>query len=215
MILHTLDTGEQNDWMRHCLPTLFAYAARHGYGTKVWGPQETKHLSHPKFIVVRILEEFLASDHQHCLWVDADVWIHPKTPAITKLRGRKAWNVAQDAWHIAGFENLVHWVWQQELPDLRDSWVYRNAGVWMCNRWGAKAFLKVAKPPYRVGVMDQNQMNVWWSQLPEGMVEFLPVEWNRAVKQDLGFAWFQHLCGSDKMDYWETLVLSGLQKERS
>lgn len=200
--MHTLAYGNE-PWMEHCLPTLRRYAELHECPLREWTDEEGKDLPHPKFIIGDLLRGFLSGDSDQCLWVDADIVIERAAP-LPELETGRRWMAAPDAKHESYRRSWSRWCDQNGLP-VRPYWKYRNAGVWLCDRAGAEAMLSVMLPPFRVGIMDQHQMNHWWAQLGPEMVGELPKTFNRCVKHDLGRAWFHHLCGVEKMDYLSRL----------
>jgi hypothetical protein len=89
-------------------------------------------------------------------------------------------------------------------------WIYRNAGVWFCDRTAATAILTHAVPPFFRGCMDQNDWNYWMAMAhKDGMpVHDLPVTWN-AFNYYQARAHFYHLAGRNKATKYNNRVARG------
>lgn len=194
--VYTLRYGDA-DWIRECAPTLTDWCERHAYGLRVW---ESGNPAYPdeKFTTLDMMRDFLASDAERMIFVDADVFIHPSAPAMNLGQG----------FHAAHDEpmNMNHWArWlEKNAPEMDVSgWVYRNSGVWVCDRESARIFLAVVaeSPSLAEGVREQHQFNAWWILAGQrGMsMGLMPLEWNLLAKYKLGPAWFFHLAGRKKM----------------
>jgi hypothetical protein len=193
--VHTLRYGDA-DWLLKCAPTLDAWCARHGLPLKVWG-NEFPQYPCAKFGELDMLRAFLAGPSTHFLYVDADVYVAPFAPVPALTQGFVA---ARDEPHRnwrAGWQRWCARV-MRVAPD-RD-YVYRNAGVWLCDRAAAQLLLDEARPPWRVAVQEQHQWNVWVMRaVARGIkLEDLDGRWNRYHKQMSEPAWFYHFNCKDK-----------------
>lgn len=209
MEVHTLRYGTAW-WVGHCRVTLNRWCKQHGYALRVWTDQNVPEgYPHPKFQEVDMLREFLAGDAEWLMYVDADVWVAPDAPAHPDLQS--GFHVMPDAPSKIG-RAWPRWVKKRFSGEEPRGWVYRNAGVWMCDRAAAEKVLKYAEiPPYKMGMMDQNQFNLWlYYAAREGMpVVDLSAGWN-SFSGRMRKAAFQHIAGRRKAVKWERLKAAGL-----
>lgn len=204
---HTLAFGNCW-WIDECLPTIQTWCGAHGYPLKIWGDSETVKLPSRKFIARRIWEEFAAGPNEWCLWVDADVWIHPDSPDLISELTPGFW-LAHDPSHALWNPNWRRWCASNRLPRPRADWIYRNAGVWVLHKQVVGELLKVSRPPFIVGVQEQHHLNLWASLMQEKLVSVLPHHWNAMVPRDTDLqqwhgGWFIHLL-SRKEDKWKRI----------
>jgi hypothetical protein len=207
--LHTLRFGTA-DWLDVCVPTLDAYAERHGLPLTVWDDTDR---GYPcvKFCEIDMLKAFLAGDSDFLLYLDADVLIHPRAPLPELVPGL---SMATCQHHR---ERNDHWRnWCVEHFQLRpdDSFDYSNAGIWLCDREAAKRMLEFFKPPFIEEFQEQHQWNLAAYQATKAGMQFnrLPSEWNR-YGEDLEPSWFFHLWGEQKMRAYQDIVRAGFLRE--
>lgn len=206
--VHTLAFGNPW-WLAHCLPTIRRYTTRHALPLKIWTDADALGLPSPKFILRRLLQQFVDQGRDWCVWIDADVWIQPNAPLITEDLPT-GFNIAHDP---------SAYVWQQRWEGwcdrtygrTPDRWEYRNAGVWAVDHQTARQLLRVIYPPYKEAVQEQHQLNWWLSQsgLP---CPALDRRWNAGVQPGDLTDWqgghFLHLL-SQKAAKWQELQRVG------
>ncbi len=207
---HTLAFGNPW-WLSECLPTLQDWCARHQHSLKIWGDQETRDLAARKFILVQIIQEFLHSEDDWCLWVDADVYVQPDAPDMATDLEPGFW-MAEDPSRHAWLPKWRKWVAAQFKEKPARVWSYRNAGVWALHRSVAAALLKGMHKPYHAAVQEQHHLNYWASLVPD-IVKVLPPKWNSMVPRNTPLDdWepghFVHLL-SRKEEKWKELVRCG------
>lgn len=209
--VHTLRYGA-SWWIDACAHTLRSWADKNGYPVKIWTDQNVNPLyPHPKFQEIDMLRDFLKGDAEWIFYIDADVWIDPDAEAHPPL--------------VAGCHAMPdppskisrHWhKWVAKRLGAHDTrgWVYRNAGVWMCDRESAKRILEETDPPYVQGMMDQNQWNFWLCKAwKKGMtVHDLSPDWN-SFSGRMTKANFQHVAGKHKADKWNRLKNAGIIRD--
>lgn len=195
--VHTLRYGNP-EWLQRCAPTLNAWCARHQLELHVWSDQTgiAKGYSNPKFAEVDMLCSFLEGGNEQMIYIDADIYVHPDTPAPVFGPGM----------HIRPHGRRVNnpfwlpWCHEHFGEGPLDGGCYRNAGVWVIDRESARLLLSVIQPPYIEGIMEQNHFN-WWMMTAEQrelQIHDLAPEWN-AFPMELEHAWFFHLYGHNKM----------------
>lgn len=194
--IHTLRWGNP-DWLQLCAPTLDAWCERHNLPLTIWDDTDRGYPS-IKFVEKDMLEAFLASDATHFLYIDSDVYVHPQAPAPDFKDG---FHATTDDPHIQWIPRWREWCRQtfDEIPNVK--FLYRNAGVWVCDRKSAEIFLKHFQPPFHAKVQEQHHFNYALSKaVDDGMVlNDLDGKWNRHAG-DLQPAWFFHLFGTKKME---------------
>lgn len=198
----TLKFGDA-DWMDICFPTLKSWCQRHKYPLHVFGDDFPEYPS-PKFCEINMLEKFLSGTSTHMLYVDADVLIHSKAPAIPLTEGfsatsdgpHKEWNARWREWHKEHYKTTP-----------KDGFDYFNAGVWLCDRASAKKILEQAKPPFIVESQEQHEMNGWVYRALGSYTQLHP-SWNR-YGEDLEPSWFFHVWGENKMQALRSIESSG------
>ncbi|RYD36750.1 MAG: DUF3431 domain-containing protein, partial [Verrucomicrobiaceae bacterium] len=214
LAIYTMRWGHRA-WMDACVPTQEAWAARHGYEIEVWGEPEAGRYPSAKFACLEMMREFLAGEKEFMLYYDADVIFHPEAPGWEAKGG---FRVAKDMCTKPKFWKDVDKWMRRHYPALRKSGhVYRNAGVWSCDRESARRFLKEAEshPRWVEGCMEQHQFNVFWQRAAQvGMrLEMLGQEWNMMTRIEAEQpAWLYHLAGKDahKAGYLERIYRNGL-----
>jgi len=195
-IVYTLRYGHA-DWLKACSPTLDEWCRRHGLPLKVvstWPPDYPS----SKFVYVDLLREFLGSDAERAIFIDADVFIHPLAPAMPL----EAPGIHARADHTASSTRWGSWLAKHYAGHDFSAHTYRQAGVWACDRESARMILIQAEAgPMIEGFMEQHQWNVWLARAEAaGMpLATLPSEWNRLPHREHDPAWFYHLAGSTKM----------------
>lgn len=200
--VHTLRFGNP-DWLAECAPTLDAWCQRHGlplHVTSSWDPSYPD----PKFCEIDMLRAFLAGDSEWMLYLDADIIVHPLAPR--PHFAQPGFQIRSDRYNFIPAQRArwVKWCAGHFGREPADSWVYRNAGVWACDRAAAAALLAVIEAPYHSGIMEQHHFN-WWLHLASerGMpVIDLPTEWNR-IPEEIAPAWFFHIYSKKK---WKNLL---------
>ncbi|MEY3895831.1 MAG: hypothetical protein RLZZ214_1351, partial [Verrucomicrobiota bacterium] len=200
--IHTLRFGNP-DWLVECAPTLDAWCERHGlplHITSAWDPAYPD----PKFCEIDMLRAFLAGDAKWMLYLDADIIVHPLAPRPHFTA--PGFHIRADRYNFIPRQRQSWTKWCvdkfQQAP--AEDWIYRNAGVWACDRAAAAALLAVIELPYHSGIMEQHHLN-WWLNLAHrsGMpVVDLPTEWNR-IPEELQPAWFFHIYSQKK---WQNLL---------
>lgn len=208
--VHTLRYGGAW-WIRNCAPTLDSWAAKHGHKLRVWTDAEAPpEYPDPKFLEIDMLREFLAGSSDWILYVDADVWVDPDANAHPDLK--PGFHIMPDppSKHSRGWSSWARRNFQESL----ETHVYRNAGVWLCDRKAARMILDVVAPPFIKSFGDQDQWNLWAALANRnGMpLHDLPPDWN-SFSGRMTKAHFQHIAGKDKAGKWNRLKEAGLVAE--
>lgn len=192
LVVHTLRFGEE-PWIEECRVSLETWCARHGLPLRVWGEWNPDYPS-AKFVVLDMLKDFLRSKNDWFCYIDADVYFHPLAP-VPPLppSGVLAMPDGEDVaekWEFWLGENFRLHAGQH---------IYRNAGVWFCDRDAAERILAAAMTREFVeGMMEQHQWNLWLMGAGVEMHELSP-EFNMFCREPRA-AWFFHLAGrGDKM----------------
>jgi hypothetical protein len=212
--VHTIRYGDAW-WLRACSKTLDDWAERHGHKLRVWGPGDIPD-GYPsaKFCEIDMLREFLAGKSDWLIYVDADVYVKDDAPAHPFGEVKDGFHIRPDIQESRGVRAWPRWV-RRRIPDpenIRHGWVYRNAGVWACDRGAAREMLAVIEAPFFEGYMEQHQWN-WWlaSAASRGMkVVDLPKAWNSYPRESDASDRFLHLAGRRKASKWRDLVARGL-----
>ena len=203
--------------MQRCLPTLIHYAHRHECPLHVWGKDETFQYASPKFVIKRLLGEFLQGPADWCVWIDADVWIHPDAPLLTDDM-RPGFHAVVDP---SAARQIVRWYnWCRHYGWRPGRWVYRNVGVWVCDRDSAKRMLALMQEPFREGLQEQHHLN-WWLYLMRqqgGATPELDRRWNAGVPHppldSWKGGWFLHLLSNKEAKLREIDRLGGFERFR-
>jgi hypothetical protein len=196
--VHTLRYGNPS-WLAECAPTLDAWCARHDIPLRITGSWDPAYPD-PKFCEVDMLRSFLAGNSEWMIYVDADVIVHPLAPRPHFEHGGFYLRVDRYQYNDRQRSSWKSWCEMRFGLVPPDSWLYRNAGVWACDRAAAVAMLEVIEEPYFPGIMEQHHWN-WWLCLAHqsGMpVHDLPHEWNR-VPEEPKPSWFFHVYAKDKV----------------
>jgi hypothetical protein len=207
--VHTLRYGNL-PWITLCGGTLDQWCHRHELPLTVWGEEAGEGLPTAKFATIKMIEAFLAGDSTHMMYVDADVYVDARAP-FPDMLDVPGFHASTDDPHVSWIPRWRGWCEKVlgEVPNLR--FVYRNSGIWVCDRAAAEVFLSVAKPPYHEMIQEQHQVNYWWSKAKElGMpMPYLDTKWNR-YGGDLRAAHFYHLWGTNKEQQLQMNVDAGL-----
>jgi hypothetical protein len=211
--VYTLRFGKA-DWLDLCVPTLEKWCARHDYPLKVYGndPQYPS----PKFCEKDMLEDFLASDAEFLLYVDADVFVQPDAPEFPLTPG---FHVAIDEPFPNWTVSWRKWCWEKMGLRVPDTFRHRNAGVWMADRASAELFLKHFQPPFITGTQEQNFFNAaLFKATQDGMdlVDLDPAwnQWKPFRRNDVSPGHFIHLLGKNKLADYDVFVAAGLAPRR-
>lgn len=204
--VHTLRFGNP-PWMRECAPTLDAWCARHNIPLHVTS-QWDRSYPDPKFCEVDMLRAFLAGENEWMVYVDADIVVHPSAPF--PIFGDGGFYIREDT---HGRSNKRWFAWCQEKFGLTPDpdYLYRNAGVWACDRESAARMLEVIQQPYHEGIMEQDHWN-WWISLAtsRGMkLRNLGHEWNR-FPREIRPSWFFHIYCKAKLKHLLNFRRAGL-----
>lgn len=188
--IHCLRFGDPW-WMKLCAPTLDAWCQKHGYPLRIWGSGSQPSA---KFCMVDMLREFLKGNSERMALVDADVYVAENAPPLPP--GLTGFCIREDM-PGTGPQGYTRWCRRNRIRT--PGWVYRNSGVWVCDREAARRLLEFAVPPFIEGCQEQHQANAWLHQAQAaGMqVNFLPPMWN-AWAHETGPAAFCHLAGRRK-----------------
>lgn len=207
--IHTLRFGNP-DWMSECAPTLDAWCARHDMPLFITSQWDASY-PHGKFAFIDMIRSFLKGDNEWMMFFDADVIFHPEAPR--PFFNDKGFHVRLDQPFCKNPKVKAGWTrWcDTHFSAPPEDWVYRNTGVWACDRDSAKQFLAEVSPPYIDGTLEQNQMNWWLIQAnKKGMaVPELPTEWNRTI-DNMSPAWAFHIYGKQKMKLLQRFRERGL-----
>lgn len=198
--IHTIRFGDP-DWMPLCADSLDDYCQRHDVPLKIWDRSNINPL-YPaeKFCEVDMLKTFLEGSADWIFYIDADTWVSGEAP-------------------LPDFDSGFHicydrpWTWSEQWPswcretfpgkatdELLDGFVYRNAGIWACDRASAAIMLSVISEPYIERCQEQDQWN-WWIALAKGAgmdVRDLSRKWN-CFPREYEDAYIHHLAGGNKM----------------
>ncbi len=206
--VHTLSYGNRW-WLRLCRATLEEWCKRNGHPFTAWAKPPPIYPA-SKFCVIDMLKQFLAGDKEWFVYVDGDVYVARNTPALPDLSGPGIYMRAdkQGPW-ARSFRK-----WVRKCMGIRlapRSWLYRNSGVWMCDRASAAILFSLMVPPFFRGMQEQTQLNFWLLQARNRGVDvaFLPHEWNRFPSEE-GEGYFWHLAGRGKYLKWMSLVKRGV-----
>lgn len=198
--IHTLRFGNP-PWLEECAPTLDAWCERHQMPliiTSTWSDEWPT----AKYCVIDMMRRFLEGDNDWMMFMDADVVLHPLAPR--PYFEESGFHVRFDHPFAAQERWQNHWT--QWLRDHFNTappadWIYRNTGVWACDRASAEKFLAEVRPPYYVGFLEQHQMNWWLIQAGQnsGLRTIdLDVCWNHTV-DDMTPGWAFHIYGKKKI----------------
>lgn len=199
--VHTLRFGNP-PWMHECAPTLDAWCRRHGLPliiTSKWDPSYPD----PKFCEVDMLRAFLAGPSEWMLYMDADIVMHPQAPR--PFFGKPGFYIRPeiDRKNHGPWIRPASWVkWCAERFGRQPGqWIYRNAGVWACDRAAAAAMLSVIEKPYHTGIMEQHHWN-WWiheaHRIHAMPVEDIGTEWN-CLPGERRPSWAFHIYSKEKL----------------
>lgn len=192
--VHTIRFGDPW-WLNLCAPTLDAWCEKHRHPLTVWD-QSMINAEYPsaKFCEVDMLDRFLAGDSDWLLYVDSDVYVDSEAPFSPPMES--GFWIRED---LPGGGPRDFKRWCRRNNQSIDGWVYRNAGVWFCDRKSAASLRAVISKPYIAGCMEQHQLNAWLRDAAsKGLhVGFLSREWN-AWAYESEKAAFYHIAGKKK-----------------
>lgn len=194
--VHTLRFGDRW-WMQLCVPTLDAWCAKHGHPLTIWNADNINPAyPSPKFCEVDMLKQFLAGGSDWLLYVDADVYVDAGAPFSPPLQF-PGFHIREDI-PGGGPRDFRRWL-RRNGKEVSAGWIYRNAGVWACDRESARQLLAVISEPYLEGCQEQHQWNHWLSLAEDaGMpVVNLPPAWNAWAHESEPGA-FYHIAGKRK-----------------
>ena len=181
------------EYLTRCAPSLDHWCSRWSLDLNIYDDTPRGYPS-VKFCELDALRDFLKSDAERFLWVDADVLVHPDAPAPDFGPG---FHAATCKWHQMHEAHWKQWCKDTLNYDAPEYSTYFNAGVFACDRNTAKQFLAVAKPPYHEMFQEQHQWNAWLCMAGITVIQ-MPNEWNR-FGRDIQSSWFFHLWGDHKM----------------
>lgn len=209
--IHTLRFGNP-PWMEECAPTLDDWCDRHNMPLIVRTKWSAK-WPDAKFCVIEMMRDFLAGTNDWMMFVDADVVFHPLAPRphfdTPGFHVRFDEPLASQARWQNHWRSWVRDHYQTEAPA---DWIYRNTGVWACDRHSAEQFLAEVRPPYYSGFLEQHQINWWLIQAGQnsGMHTIdLDVCWNHTV-DDMTPGWAFHIYGKRKFPSLQKFRAAGL-----
>lgn len=195
MQVHTIRFGNPW-WLRLCAPTLDAWCSRHKHPLKVWSTENiSAEYPEPKYCEIDMLREFVASEDDWMVYVDADVYVDASAPAHPTLSS--GFWMRED---LPGGGPRDFRRWLRRHRKSAEGWIYRNAGVWMCDKTSATKLLETITPPYLPGCMEQHQWNWWLSEAARNglRVGILPPSWNAWAYESKKGA-FYHIAGKRKV----------------
>ena len=199
--VHTLRFGNPL-WLGRCAATLEAWCERHKLDLFVWNEDTATLRGYPnvKFCEIDMLESFLRSGADRFLYVDADVIVNPNAPILDFPE--TGFHAATDEWHMTHDAPWRDWCHENFGVRPEGDYVYRNAGVWSCDRAAAEKFLAEAKPPFIERLMEEFQWNWWLYNAVRNGMEFrvLPDAWNHSnrITERPDPTWFLHVWGDNK-----------------
>lgn len=207
---HMLLFGPEQEWMKECVPTVKAWAERHGIPITTWDDTPAFEHGYPtaKFCERQMMEAFLAGGSDFMIYVDADVWVHPEAPLPPLKPGL---SMATDCYHAEHQQHWTEWCAEHKGFTPDGSIPYSNAGVFVMDRAAAKAMLEHFKPPFVEFFQDQHEWNAAvYRAHKEGMpFNELPGEWNR-FGRDYEPAWARHFWSDRKIEDLQEMRESGM-----
>lgn len=201
--VHTIRFGDAW-WVTELGETLDAWCAKHGYPLEVWDREKFEG-PYPsvKFCFIDMLHRFIAGDSDWMAYVDADVYVHPNTPA-PPLHQWRGIMTRGDALNPRKFRRWVRSKFgERAVPKIPLWWHNRNAGVWFIDRESAGTLLSVIAKPYHRGMQEQHHFNLWLIQAQQKglLIAELPEQWNTWWKRK-GTDCFHHIAGRHKRERW-------------
>lgn len=191
--VHTLRYGSPG-WLLECAPTLDSWTERHGYPLRIWTDRDAKpDYPWPKFCLVDMWEQFAKGDSDWMLYVDADIYVRHDAPKINFLEFESELLMPRSNRRTNGrYEK-----WRRHYGDQAivrpERWWLRNCGWMAIDKKGVQKLLRVVRPPYRGGTMDECQVNEWVLQayVKHGLkVTSPPKVWHRFHwRKPPGFMW--------------------------
>lgn len=191
---HTLRFGD-SEWINVFSQSMDDWSLRHDIPLQVWGDLGEKYPS-PKFCEIDMLKAFLAGDSDWMIYFDADVFFHPSAPV--PFFPEPGFYIMPDQ-PSGATPSFPRWL-GKHYGVSSEGWIYRNAGVWACDRGSAEKMLSAISQPYIKGWQEQHAWNYWLMKASrDGLqVRKLPSEWNRFENvREPGWAW--HFAGNRKL----------------
>ena len=206
--IHTLRYGNA-DYFDLCVPTLEKWCKTHGYGLTVW--DDSHGYSVPKFVEHDMIRGFLQGENKRMVYIDADVFIHPRTPKFPAFKGMA---LATDQWHAIHNDHFKQWAEEHYMgfKGAVKDWEYSNAGIWSLDREAATVLLEVMDAtPKTEFFQEQHWFNLCAAKAVHkgATMTRMPNNWNR-FGRDLEPSWFWHLWGNKKLEDHLTLKTLGL-----
>lgn len=188
---HTLAFGEEG-WLKLCLPTIVDWTNRNSYMFTIWSKEHTLGLVSPKFICKKILENFIESKDNWCVWIDADIYIQENAPNLIDEISEGLWLAYDLGWRTRGKKQFeigcgwhARWLEWCESNNFEkyENWNYRNFGVWAIDKKTAKLLIDVMKEPFLSPnrlIQDQHHMNLFAARIRDH-AKVLDYKWNAMV----------------------------------
>jgi len=160
--IYTIAVGEYaKEYAKLCVPSQKAYADAIGAAHYLLDEQDMKpEYPTARFLLWESMKQFVASDHERFLFIDADIIIQKGTPNIFDEfeEGKMYMRFSHS------FENIEKWVKESRATgkwpadDTYDPTgamlKYYNSGVILADRAQVEQFLEIAKPPFVIGPWD-------------------------------------------------------------
>tara|TARA_R110001599_G_scaffold243644_1_gene443483 strand:+ start:1527 stop:2492 length:966 start_codon:yes stop_codon:yes gene_type:complete len=157
--IYTIAIGEYaREYSKLCLPSQKAYAKDVGADHYLLDENDLKsEYPTPHFLLWEAMEQFIKSDHERFLFIDADIMIQKGTPNIFDefSKGKMYMRFGHS------FDKIVKWVKESRA---NGNWPsddnfdptgamekYYSSGAVLADREQVQKFLEVAKPPFVVG----------------------------------------------------------------
>jgi hypothetical protein len=198
-------------WIQAFLPSVKQWVMRHKIELRVDSqPAVGKGLREVPYR--QWMQDFLASEFEWMMALDADVMVHPMAPHVLQPgRERGLWAcevsfpaVREKAWR--------KWMQEVERAEVPGDFPYANDGVWMMDRKTAELLLPMTEG-YAAGHVPLEYYFNWWRfklgrEHPE-LLGKLEGKWNWLPREEQMHepAWMYHCAGRDK-----GAVMKGLQQ---
>jgi hypothetical protein len=174
------------------------WCSRHGLPLHITSTWDCSYPD-PKFCEVDMLRTFLAGESDWMMYVDADVVVHPRAPR--PCFETPGFHLRFDRYNDIPRQRASWVSWCEkhfgEVPS--QNWIYRNAGIWACDRAAAATMLAVIEKPYHTGIMEQHHFNWWLHQAHRNGMPVIDLsnEWNR-IPEETKPAWMFHIYSKKK-----------------
>lgn len=170
-VVYTFRYGHCAD-VKHCAKSLELWCSRHNYDLVIWDDSKiTKgKYPHQKFDVIDMMEEFLSSDYDYFIVVDADVMFSleagpfdhgaksPADPCVCAHRDGEGIHLLAYRTAVASFHATHYGIPPSDKPLTVP---YYNAGFWGATRAGVQLLRSVDNGVYIDNTMEQNTWNAW------------------------------------------------------